>query len=537
MEFRLKNLFIAALALFAFAACDDSDEPNNNNETPSTEAYLSIVGSSQVALFDFEESRRFTVEQQHVADYFIEGPAGWAYDLSDNILTVVAPAQSDTDIEMEGEVVITYSGEDMVEKSASLQVKIDYVAPGSHLRYEIEVSDITPTTAHISVTPNDDTVGYYYDVCTAEDYAYVGGDVGYIVNLAIQGFMQQYGLPLQAVLELMLEYGPSSDTVAYLPDDTEMYAFAVAIDNQGNAYGPAEAVPFKTLKGGDPADCSFDFEITGLTTTSCVISVIPSDLSVRYWAAVTSVANYPGDEALMEEVELSIKETAGAYPSMSWEEIITRLTNVGELHDNWYDLTAGTSYYLYAYAMDENALPAGPLFKKEFTTPLVDESMAEIEISYKYFDGADLLAQDPTTPAEAVDYYRLQITVSPNGYTENWAIDVAAGDYTNLETYPDEATKTAMLQGGAKFTQEVQAFWIPKTTEVCTILGYGSDVYGIDGDLMRIPVRPTADGVSPISEYVTSSIARPEPLMELQPKAAKRPALKPEQKMGRQLSR
>lgn len=536
MEFRLKNLFVAALALFSFAACDDSDEPNNN-ENPSTEAYLSIVGSSQVALFDFEESRRFTVEQQNVADYFIEGPAGWAYELSDNILTVVAPAQSDTDIEMEGEVVITYSGEDMVEKSASLQVKIDYVAPGSHLRYEIEVSDITSTTASISVTPNDDTVGYYYDVCTAEDYAYVGGDVGYIVSLAIQGFMQQYGLSLSAVLELMLEYGPSSDTVAYLPDDTEMYAFAVAIDNQGNAYGPAEAVPFKTLKGGDPADCTFDFEITGLTTTSCAILVIPSDLSVRYWAAVTSVANYPGDEALMEEVELTIKETAGAYPSMSWEEIISRLTMVGEYYENWYDLTAGTSYYLYAFAMNEQGEAAGPLFKKEFTTPLVDESMAEIEISYKYFDGADLLAQDPSTPAEAVDYYRLQITVSPNGYTENWAINVAAGDYTNLETYPDEATKTAMLQGGAKFTQEVQAFWIPKDTEVCTILGYGSDVYGIDGDLMRIPVRPTAGGVSPISEYVTSSVARPEPLMELQPKAAKRPALKPEQKMGRQLYR
>ena len=535
MEFKLKNLFLAALMLFGFAACSDSKEPV---APPSDEVSLSIVGSSQEVLFDFGQTRRFTVESQNVVEYYLDGPTGWAFDLAEGILTVVAPLQDDPDYDLAGEVVITYAGADQVEQTAALQVKIDYVAPGTGLEFDVVVSDITSTTAAISVTPNDDTVGYYYDVCTAEDYASVGGNVGLIVSYAIQGFMQQYNLTLQAVLELMLEYGPSSDTVAYLPANTEMYAFAVAINDKGEAYGTPKAVPFTTLEGGDPSDCTFDFEVTGLTTTSAMLSIYPSDPSVRYWFAVTSVQGYQGDEAMIEETQYFVQvEAPAAYPSMTWEEIINGLTITGECHEQWYDLSAGVSYYVYAFAMDEFGFAVSPLFKQEFTTPLVDASEAELEVSYKYFDGAALYEADPVnTPAEAVDYYRLQVKVSPNYYTEYWAVLLGVGDMTNTETYPDDATKTAMLQSGAKFNQEVNSWWIPKTTEACTILAYGSDIYGVDSDLLRLLVNPTESGVSPISQYVSATQNQPQVLMEMAPKVKKSVELKPARKVGRQLN-
>ena len=535
MEFKLKNLFLAALLLFGFVACSDSKEEPVT--PPSDEVSLSIVGASQVALFDFGQTRRFSVESQNVVEFYLDGPTGWAYDLSEGILTVVAPLLDDADYTLEGDVVITYAGADEVEQTATLSVKIDYVAPGTGLEFDVVVSDITSTTASISVTPNDDTVGYYYDVCTAEDYYSVGGNVGLIVSYAIQGFMQQYNLTLQAVLDLMLEYGPSSDTVAYLPANTEMYAFAVAINSKGEAYGTPKAVPFTTLEGGDPSDCTFEFEVTGLTTTSAMLSIYPSDPSVRYWFAVTSVQGYQGDQAMIEETEYYVTvEAPAAYPSMSWEEIINGLTVTGETHEQWYDLSAGVSYYVYAFAMDENGLAVSPLFKQEFTTPLVDSSEAELEVSYKYFDGAALYEADPANiSADKVDYYRLQVKVSPNYYTEYWAVALATGDYTNLETYPDDATKTAMLQGGAKFNQEVNSWWIPKNTTACTILAYGSDIYGIDSELVRLLVTPTESGVSPISQYVSASQNQPQVLMQMEPKAPKAIELKPSQKVGRQI--
>ncbi len=529
MEFKLKSLLMAALALFTFAACGDSEkEPEPT--PPSNEVSLSIVGSSQVQLFNFEQSRRFTVAQQNVEDFYIETPTGWAADLMDDILTVVAPAKSDPDRLLEGDVVITYSGADGVEKTAILQVKVDYTDPYADLTFEIAVTNIDTTTATISVTPNKDNVGYYYDVCTAEDYELVEGNVGLIVSYAIQGMLQQQpGMTLEALLQIFTEYGPSSDNLAYLPSDTDMYAFAIGLDQQGNPQGTPKAVPFRTLKGGDPKDCTFELSVSNVSTTSCMVSIVPSDPSVRYWWATTSVQGYPGDEALIKEVEDTVKEIVGAYPSMSFEEIINRLTFFGETHDNQYDLSAGVSYYLYAFAMDETGLAAGPLFKYEFTTPLIDKSDSELEVSYKYFDGAQI-----SDLPEVANAYRLVVTVEPNYYTQNWAVIVGSGDMTDEEKYPQDATITAMLQGGAKYNQTTQAWWIPKNTEVCTILAFGEDYNEVASQLTRIAVRPTPEGVSPVSEYKGTSAPRPEALMELQPKAKQSLVLKPTTKVGRQ---
>uniref|UniRef100_UPI00405735C8 hypothetical protein n=1 Tax=Alistipes sp. TaxID=1872444 RepID=UPI00405735C8 len=531
MEFKLKNLFLATLSLFTFAACSDSEKGNDPEPTPpSNEVSLSIVGSSQVQLFNFEESRRFSVASQNVEDFYIETPTGWAADLMDDILTVVAPAKNDPDRLLEGDVVITYSGADGVEKTAVLQVKVDYTDPYADLTFEVSVTNIDTTTATISVIPSKDDIGYYYDVCTAEDYDLVEGNVGLIVSYAIQGMLQQQpGMTLEALLQIFTEYGPSSDNLAYLPSETDMYAFAIGLDKQGNPQGTPEVVPFRTLKGGDPKDCTFDLSVSNVSTTSCMVSIVPSDPSVRYWWATTSVQGYPGDEALIKEVEDTIKETVGAYPSMSFEEIINRLTFFGETHDNQYDLSAGVSYYIYAFAMDEYGLAAGPLFKYEFTTPLIDQSDSELEVSYKYFDGA-LISDLP----EVANAYRLVVTVNPNEYTQHWVVNLAAADYTNEENYPQDATITAMMQANPKYDQIEQAWWIPKNTEVCTILAFGEDYDGVASQLTRIAVRPTPEGVSPVSEYKGTSAPRPEALMELQPKAKQSLVLKPAMKVGRQ---
>ena len=43
--------------------------------------------------------------------------------------------------------------------------------------FELSCSDVTATSAMLSIVPSDDTVGYYFDVIPAEEYAAVGGNV------------------------------------------------------------------------------------------------------------------------------------------------------------------------------------------------------------------------------------------------------------------------------------------------------------------------------------------------------------------------
>ena len=517
IKLEMKNIFkyVLAFALpFAMMAACDKPAPvgpddEENKPTPEVlEASFKIIGASDKVEFDFGQTQSFEVEKENVASYSVDYPKGWEADVDGDELVITAPAETAEDYDLKGSVVVKYSGEDGEEKEAGLEVELkkpETPEPPTpedpeKVTFELIVSDITSTTAHLKVIPSSNSIRYYFDVCTMSDFESVNGNVGVIIQQYID-YLLAYNpaLTMEDMLQIMLSQGPDEDGVSNLPAGTQMCFYAVAVNDEGQPYGEPAVVTFTTEEGGNAADCTFDMTISEIKGTTVFIEIVPSDPSVRYWYAVTPRDGYPGDIPLA----VAVKQEAEAYAAqvgMTLEQVISGVTVCGPVAENWYDLEVDRGYYLYAFAMDAQGNAIGPVFKESFNTAETDISDAEVSLSYRYFDGDALYASDPVRFSKAAGRMILQIQAQPNFYASDWAVALAKGDYTDPTLFPDEATINALLASGvAKYNQEISTFYADWST--CTVLGFAADYDGYNGKLVRILVEPTKEGASPVEEY------------------------------------
>lgn len=504
--------YAVALALpFVMAACERQTPvtPDNpDDKKPETlEAKFEIKNASKTVEFELGETRSFEVEYANVASLSVEAPKGWEASVEDTELVVTAPGEDAEEYDEDGKVTVLYTGEDGEQKSASLSVKVavseEPVVP-EEISFELICTEITSTSAHLKVIPNRDDIRYYYDVCTMEDYESVDGDVSVIISQYID-YLLAYNpsLTMEDMLEIMLSQGTDEDDVTGLPAGTEMCFYALAVDDAGEACSEPAVITFTTESAGDPSECTFEMTVSEIKGTTVFIEITPSDPSVRYWYAVTPRADYPGDIPLA----VAVKDEAQAYANevgMTLEQVIAGVTVAGPVAEYWYDLELGTGYYLYAFAMDKQGNAVGPMFKESFNTAEEDISDADIALAYRYFDGDALHASDPERFPNAAGRVVVQVKAEPNVYATDWAVAVGAGDMTNADAYPDDATINAILASGvAQYNKEISTFYA--TWNTCTIFGFAADYSGYNGVLHRILVEPTKEGVSPVEEYYDST--------------------------------
>ncbi len=501
----MKGIFRYILALTVplfMASCGEKPEMGK-------EAFLVIKDAPEIASFNLGETKSFTIEQTDVETLSIDSPAGWRGFVNNDKLVVAAPAEGEQNYDKSGLVTITFAGTDKVEKRASLNVAVVVPEPeppveDEEVTFQLILSDVTATSAHLEVIPSDNNVRYYYDVCTAEDYESVGGDVGVIIGQYID-YLLAYNpsLTMEQMLDIMLSQGPDSDTVTGLPKGTEMCFYAIAVDDEGKPYSEPAVEWFTTEEGGDPSECTFEMSVSEIKGTTIFIEITPSDPSVRYWYAVTPRDGYPGDIPMMVEVKNEAQSYADEI-GMTLEEVIEGVTVAGPVAENWYDLNVNTGYYLYAFAMDEQGNAVGPMFKEGFTTAESDISDADITLSYKYFDGDELYDSYPEIFPNAAGRVIVQVQAEPNFYASDWAVALGAGDMTDSYTYPDDATINAILaSGAAQYNKTISTFYANWSD--CTIFGFAADYNGFNGVLHRILVQPVKEEASPVSDFVVSS--------------------------------
>ena len=362
--------------------------------------------------------------------------------------------------------------------------------------FALEVTDVTATTARLSVTPENENVRYYYDVCTLEQFEQYGVEA--IVEDYIDYMCERYSqLSLAEILDALLSRGADEDEVKGLPVDTEMAFYAVAVNDDGRCEGNASVMTFRTQKGGNPAECTFQLSATGLYSEGVTMNVRPSDTSVRYWAGVYSVSGWGSDEAMTALVKSTIDEAAEEN-GMALDRLVNAVTFQGPVSLEESGLQNSTNYYIYAYAMNPDGTAAGPVSKLLFTTPVVDISDADVSLRYRYFDGDAMAEAYPDRFAKAAGRVVMQIQIVPNEMAENFAWALAMGDLGDTETYPDDASKNAVLQGG--FINKAEKELIVNYG-AATFFYFASDVWGVDGRFHRLVVDVTKDGVMPVSEY------------------------------------
>ena len=509
------GFFASAMALVLAASCAEKQPVDNGNDKEDDKqpvsANFEFVNAPEEAEFEFGQTKTFAVKYNDIEEFSIEQPKGWTALLEDETFIVTAPAEDAKDAELEGEIEVKYAGADGLSLVETLAVRVVTAEqpdqpeqPAEPVTFELILSNVTTTSADLQVIPSDNKAGYYFDVCTKEDFDSVNGDVYYIVSEYMDYLKKAYpSFSMSDILAAMLSYGPDQDTVTGLPAGTDMCFYAVAIDENGQQASEPAVVTFTTETPGNPEECTFDIEVSEIKGTTCLITIQPSDPSIRYWFAVTPVEGYPGDIPMM----VAVKEEAAAYAAeigMSLQDVISAVTIAGPVADYWYDLNLDTQYYVYAFAMDKNGDYAGPCFKKAFKTAADDISDADLELDYRYFNGDDLYAMDPEKYPNAQGRVLLQVKASPNYFASDWAVAVAAGDMTDENSYPYDATINAILaSGAAKYNQSMQQFWVEY--RACTIFGFAADYDGYNGPLHRILVEPTREGAASLEELAPLS--------------------------------
>ena len=381
-------------------------------------------------------------------------------------------------------------------------------------QFEIEVSNIATTSAWISVTPSDRATQYYFDLIPEEDYVALNGDVGAFFEEIIAYYKMMYPtIDISLFLQNMLSTGPAEDSVMGLKPGTTYYAYAVAVDSKGNAMDGWVVEPFTTLEGGNPAACTFDFTFGNIFSTEVEFTITPSDESVAYWYAVTAVEGYPGDVIMQNDVKSELESYASAN-GYTVAQVVDAATIRGTESTLWYELESDTSYYVYAYAMNEDGTAAGPVYKKQFTTTLYDISDAEISVVTRVFDGDELYASDAEKFSEAQGVAVVQIEATPNSSAAYWLMMLAGGDMTDTTIYPDDTTINAMLEASSGFNKTVTHYYVPWGS-TATLLYFAADSNMLYGPLTRQLLALSKDNTADISLYKEAASQTPSAVQSL----------------------
>ena len=367
--------------------------------------------------------------------------------------------------------------------------------------FTISVSDIAPTEATVTVTPESDAP-YYFNVITRSNYEEVNGDLTVIMKEFIEFLQTQYpGSSIEEITSMIQSRGESSDVIPNLEPETEYYAFAIGLNNDGTCSTPAQVELFKTTKPGNPQDCKFELEMAFLSNSSAKVQVTPTDNGIRYYFDIVPAEDYPGDVTMINKFQLEMQDMATQY-NIPLVDVVNAMSHYGRnLFENT-QLIPQTDYIALAYAINDDASAAGILYKLNFTTPITAVSDIEFNISCpKYFDGDELYALDPVAYAnfKGKVIVPAKAEVNPD-IAQHWYVGLAAGDLSDETLYPDDSAISALvdMQGGVvdKLDMLFKANW-----GTATFLGVAQDEFGVFSKLIRLVIDFNKEDAAPASEY------------------------------------
>ena len=218
------------------------------------------------------------------------------------------------------------------------------------------------------------------------------------------------------------------------------------------------------------ADLSFEFEVSDITTSSAVVTVIPSSEEGTYYFDLLDAETAALDD---EEIKAyfieSIQETIEFYAYFGYDLTFADFLSEGEDSYEFEDLEASTEYVVVAFELDEEAVAEGPVARAPFLTaefvPTGDTIRHDFAIcaslSYSsYWADWTIIAQDEEA------YVKLDI-LSEN--EESAAGEFESADFDLGYTYfavPNEEgdlVRTYAIEASAKIVETEDSILIAAT--------------------------------------------------------------------------
>ena len=357
-------------------------------------------------------------------------------------------------------------------------------APKTELTFDISVTDVDQMRAAIKITPSDLEAPFTWIV---QQYDGVSTPTEVMDEIVAankmfldMGFMSSYGVQ---------DYtgGPGSP-YKYKVGSPDTDFCVIAFGYAGGVTSEPEMVTFRTLPGGNPADCVFEAEIQNVSTYEFSFKVTPSDPTTYFTGDVCLASEY--DEArIAEEIEAGIQELydmqAMFGSPMEMSDLIANYFWNGESVMDAQALTPDTEYTMYLVALDQKTgkvakIHVFPAFAK---TKPVGTVVPELEL-IGYFSGDDengaVFGQPAATAGMCIAVVKYNADPTATVYSS-----ILEGNGMDTEQYPD-----ATIMDNA-YWQEVNmnepySFFLMNWDADNTAFAYAVDANGGQGGVSRL---------------------------------------------------
>lgn len=150
------------------------------------------------------------------------------------------------------------------------------------LTFKTSFTDVTASSANITVTPSSNEHTFYWTYLTEIEYAEEGNDPYTVMSDIVSSLKAGYGDDVSAVLNK----GVSQEAVSSLWSNTKYTIVAWGMDSKGsNTTDPVEAGSFTTSALDVTDKCTFEVSVTEVQDMDMKIKVVPSDASTKYYVA------------------------------------------------------------------------------------------------------------------------------------------------------------------------------------------------------------------------------------------------------------
>ena len=246
--------------------------------------------------------------------------------------------------------------------------------------FEIEVDQITATSAMLFITPSTD-----------DEYVWMEFPQWVYKDMTMEEFEEFLLKNYKPFFSLHATSGEMVHSFdGKLDPDTEYMIIVFGYD--GGVTTELTTCTFRTLPPNDPTDVTFTFEYETMTSRSVSVTFKPSDSSVSYLAIVADEASLerkggPNAEGVKELIDQQIKNAIEKGDCEDRAEFLEFYAHRGN-QNVIFSLKPGMKHYACAVCMDAEGYYASEVAIDEFTAPSEDETNAAVTASVlKYFDG------------------------------------------------------------------------------------------------------------------------------------------------------
>lgn len=379
----LRMLLAAVTLLFVTTGCNDDDDkvgppPSYSfsvavSDVAQTEATVTVTASDDQATYyyaavkkaEFDTFESDAAYAQHILDNLQAIADKKVLSLSEYLATALVKGstpQKITDLTAGTDYYAVALGmltdgrftSDLVKEAFKTD---DAPEPEPELELSISVTDITATTAKVSVTSSDETSSYYFDVLPEAYYIELGATpeaIAAFIPILWESYQENYpSMTLPQILAQLLSIGNDSYDFDELTPGAKYYAFAIGVDATTGATITSAVVKDFTTEagsGGDGPELTLTMRAgdkDGNNKTTCIYTVAQSSAatSAIYWLSKTSAVE---QKLAAGETYESIVAGGNAF-SAQW---MTNLNSAGGIGLNYDKCQPGESWTMILKVVD-----------------------------------------------------------------------------------------------------------------------------------------------------------------------------------------